>query len=151
MNETNKNQNGRNARLQRIRFGLLISLFGLLVFILGANPGFFNMDRSPVVGFVQIAVFLVGLALICLGGYITLNTFWLGAEKSIAAEIGYRLVSTGYVIAVASGMADILGFGTQVAPSIPYFGFWQGVGVIAGTMTIAVGFIMLIPFHNNRN
>jgi hypothetical protein len=80
------------------------------------------MDRSPVTGFVQIAVFLVGLALMCLGGYLGLNALWNGAQKTIAADIGLRLVSTGYVVAVASGMADIFGFGTQTLPNIPYFG-----------------------------
>ena len=54
----------------RIRTGLFITLIGLLVFLVGARPALFNLDRSPVVGFVQIAVFLVGLAIVCIGGYI---------------------------------------------------------------------------------
>jgi len=103
------------------------------------------MDRSPIVGFVQIAVFLIGLAMICLGGYTTLNTLWNGKDKTIAADIGYRLVSTGYVIAVASGMADVFGFGSQPFPSIPYFGPWQASGVIIGELIIIVGFFLLIP------
>jgi len=134
----------------RIRLGLVITILGLSAFVLGVNPGLFKMDRSPVVGFVQIAVFLIGLALICMGGYITLNTLWNGREKSIGADIGFRLVATGYVITVASGMADILGFGTQTFPAIPYFGIWQSIGVISGIMIIAVGFILLIPFEDNQ-
>jgi hypothetical protein len=128
---------------------LAITLLGLLVFILGVNPGLFNLDRSPVVGFVQIAVFLIGLAMICMGGYLALNTLWNGREKSIGADIGFRLVSTGYVIAVASGMADLLGFGTQTFPQIPYFGLWQSLGVISGIMIIAIGFILMIPFEDD--
>jgi len=134
----------------RIRLGLVITILGLSAFVLGVNPGLFKMDRSPVVGFVQIAVFLIGLALICMGGYITLNTLWNGREKSIGADIGFRLVATGYVITVASGMADILGFGTQTFPAIPYFGIWQSIGVISGIMIIAVGFILMIPFEDNQ-
>ena len=142
MNErTPRNGTGR----LRIRFGLGLVIFGLLVYLLGANPAIFGLDRSPVTGFVQIAVFLVGLAIICLGGYITLNTLWNGKQKTIAADVGQRLVATGYVIAVASGMADVLGFGTHPFPNIPYFGPWQAVGVMIGEAMIALGFLLLVP------
>jgi hypothetical protein len=130
----------------RIRIGLIVTILGFLIFLLGVDPGIFGMDRSPVTGFVQIAVFLVGLALMCLGGYLGLNALWNGAQKTIAADIGLRLVSTGYVVAVASGMADIFGFGTHTLPNIPYFGPWQAIGVMVGEITIAIGFVLLIPF-----
>jgi hypothetical protein len=103
-----------------------------------------------VTGFVQIATFLVGLALMCLGGYLGLNTLWNGRQKTIAADIGLRLVATGYVVAVASGMADIFGFGNQPLPLIPYFGPWQAVGVMIGEATIVLGFILLIPFRSTE-
>ncbi len=141
-------QNGVNH--SRLRIGLAITILGLLVYVLGADPGLFGLDRSPVVGFVQIAVFLVGLAIICLGGYIALNALWNGSEKSIAADIGLRLVSTGYVIAVASGMADIFGFGNHPFPKIPYFGVWQAAGVILGEAMIALGFLLIIPFQRKK-
>jgi len=134
----------------RIRLGLLVTLIGLLVFLLGVDPGLFRLDRSPVTGFVQIAVFLVGLAIICVGGYFTLNALWNGLEKTIAADVGLRLVATGYVIAVASGMADVFGFGTHPFPKIPYFGPLQALGVMVGEAVIALGFFMLIPFHRSH-
>ena len=117
--------------------------------MLGANPALFGLDRSPVVGFVQISVFLIGLAMICLGGYITLNTLWSGREKSIAADIGFRLVSTGYVISFFAGMADIFGLGNQPFPEIPYYGPWQATGVVIGEVIIALGFLLLVP-HPKR-
>src|SRR5512137_2272153 len=91
----------------RIRAGLLMTLFGLIIFLLGARPALFGLDRSPVVGFVQISVFLVGLAVICVGGYISLMVFWKNGNRTIAADIGSRLVATGYVLAAISGMADV--------------------------------------------
>jgi hypothetical protein len=142
MNEDSLRNNNHSLR---VRFGLVVVILGLLIFSLGADPALFSLDRSPIVGFVQIAVFLVGLAMICLGGYIALNTLWNGKEKTIAADIGYRLVSTGYVIAVASGMADVFGFGSQPFPFIPYFGPWQASGVMLGEIVIIVGFFLLIP------
>lgn len=143
-------KNKNRLRSFRIRFGLGVTILGLLVFMLGANPALFGLDRSPVVGFVQISVFLIGLAMICLGGYITLNTLWSGRENSIAADIGFRLVSTGYVISFTAGMADIFGLGNQPFPEIPYYGPWQAAGVVIGEVIIAMGFLLLVP-HPKRN
>ncbi|HVN15458.1 MAG TPA: hypothetical protein VMT73_06935 [Anaerolineales bacterium] len=131
----------------RVRVGLGTTLFGLFVFLVGAKPGWFGWDRSAVVGFVQISVFLVGLAMICVGGYISLLTMWRGMQRSIAADIGLRLVSTGYVISVFAGMADVFGMGSQPLPAVPYFGPWQASGVLIGEVVIAIGFVLLIPFH----
>jgi hypothetical protein len=129
----------------RIRSGLFLTLCGLLVFLVGVRPSIFGLDRSPVVGFVQIAVFLVGLAMVCIGGYISLMAFWRNGNRTIPAEIGSRLVATGYVVAVFSGMADVFGFGSQPPPRVPFFGPWQAVGVEIGEVLIASGFLLLIP------
>jgi hypothetical protein len=131
----------------RIRVGLLIVLFGSFVFLVGIRPALFGLDRSPVVGFVQISVFLVGLAIICIGGYISLIAFWRNRTRTIIADIGPRLVATGYVVAVFSGMADVFGFGTQVRPRVPLFGPWQATGVQIGEVLIAIGFLLLIPYR----
>jgi hypothetical protein len=130
----------------RIRFGLFTVLIGLLIFMIGTKPSIFALDRSPVVGFVQISVFLVGLAIICVGGYISLLAFWKNGERTIPADIGSRMVATGYVVAVFAGMADVFGFGSQPLPNIPYFGPWQALGVEIGEALIAVGFLLLVPF-----
>jgi hypothetical protein len=134
-----------NGRI-RIRSGLGATILGFIIYLLGAEPGLFGLDRSPVVGFVQIATFLVGLGIICLGGYISLAALWNGGQKSIASDIGLRLVGTGYVIAVACGMADIFGFGSNNYPKIPVFGPYQQIGFLAGEVVIAVGLLLLIPY-----
>lgn len=131
----------------RVRTGLVVTLFGLFVFMVGAKPNWFGWDRSPVVGFVQIIVFLIGLGLICLGGYVGLLALWKGLERSIPADIGLRLVSTGYVIAIFAGMADIFGMGSHVAPQVPYFGPLQAAGVLIGEVIIALGFLLMVPFR----
>ena len=136
--------------LMRIRVGLILTLIGFLFFLIGARPDIFGLDRSPVIGFVQIAVFLVGLALMCLGGYVSLLALWKGLVTSIAADIGLRLVATGYVITVFTGMADIFGFGSHPFPIVPYFGPYQALGVFSGEIIIAVGFLMLVPYSHIR-
>jgi hypothetical protein len=134
----------------RTRIGLTILILGLVIFILGADPAIFGMDRSPMTGFIQISVFLIGLGMICIGGYITLNKLWNGTEKTIPADIGLRLISTGYVISVASGMADLFGFGSHPFPNIPYFGRMQAFGVMIGEAIITMGFLLLIPSTSRK-
>lgn len=130
----------------RIRLGLTFTILGFLLFLLGARPSIFGLDRSPVIGFVQIGMFLVGLAIMSLGGYISMMALWKGQPPSILADIGLRLVATGFVIAVFAGMADVFGFGSHPLPDVPYFGGWQTRGVEIGEAIIAIGFLFMIPF-----
>lgn len=132
---------------RRIRNGLLLTLLGLIVFLVGARPDAFGLDISPVIGFIQIAVFVVGLAFMAIGGYIALMSLWKGQEISIAADIGQRLVATGYVVAGFVGMADVFGFGSHIYPMVPYFGIWQQIGVEFGQFLMAAGFLLMIPFR----
>lgn len=130
----------------RIRVGLVLTIFGFLIFLLGARPSLFGLDRSPVIGFVQIGMFLVGLAIMCVGGYISMMALWKKETPSILADIGLRLVATGFVIAVFAGMADVFGFGSHPLPDVPYFGGWQTRGVEIGQAIIAIGFLFMIPY-----
>jgi hypothetical protein len=135
----------------RIRFSLICVGLGLFIFVVGAKPNWFGWSTTAVVGFIQIAVFLIGLALICTGGYIGLSALWGKEERSIIADIGLRLIGTGYVISVFTGMADVFGMGSQGLPKVPYFGPWQAGGVLIGQFVIAIGFLMLIPYHLHSN
>ncbi|HEX5838657.1 MAG TPA: hypothetical protein VFY26_12565 [Anaerolineales bacterium] len=131
----------------RVRFSLISVTLGLLIFTIGAKPNWYGWDRSPVVGFIQIAVFLMGLALICLGGFVGLSALWGKEQRSIIADIGLRVVGTGFVISVFTGLADVFGMGSQPLPNVPYFGPWQAGGVLIGQLVIALGFLMVIPYH----
>jgi len=136
------------ASAPRLRVSVITTFLGLFAFAVGAKPDWFGWDRSPVVGFVQIAVFLVGLGIICVGGAMGLLALWKGQARTILADFGLRLVSTGYVISVFSGMADIAGMGSQPLPGVPYFGPWQATGVLIGEILIAIGFLMLVPYRS---
>jgi hypothetical protein len=134
----------------RVRLGLILTVIGFFVFIVGAKPAWFGWDNSPVVGFIQIAVFIIGLGVICLGGYISLLALWKGGTRTIAADIGMRLVATGYVISVFAGMADVFGMGTQELGEAPFFGPLQARGVLIGQIVVAAGFLLMIPFGKQK-
>ncbi len=129
---------------KRLRFGLITTIAGYLLLLLGARPSMFGLDRSPVIGFVQTASFIIGIGIICLGGYISLMCFWPKGSVSLTADFGLRLVGTGFVITVFTGMADVFGFGSHMLPSVPFFGPLQSAGVILGEAIIAIGLIMMI-------
>jgi hypothetical protein len=151
---TENGLNAGNGRLVngslRKRIGVGLAVVGFILFLFGAEPGFLGLDRSPGTGYLQILIFLLGLALLCIGGYYGLSALWNGFQKTIVADIGLRLVATGYLIAVASGLADLFGFTRLRAPSEVVFGFWQRAGVIIGQGVIALGFLLLIPFRHPR-
>jgi len=150
-NDQNKDEiTPKGVPFIRIRVGLVLTILGFLLFLLGARPSLFGLDRSPVIGFVQIGMFLVGLALMCVGGYISMMALWNKESPSILADIGLRLVATGYVIAVFAGMADVFGFGSHPLPEVPYFGGWQTRGVEIGEAIIAIGFLFMIPYKQNK-
>jgi hypothetical protein len=137
-----------NIAGDRVRFGLFTSIIGLVIFIVGAKPEWFGLSLTPIVGFLQITVFVIGLAIICLGGYVGLAALWGGQEKSIAADIGSRLISTGYVISVFSGLADVFGMSPKDNAKIPFFGPWQAAGVEIGMLMIVIGVLLIIPYQH---
>jgi hypothetical protein len=131
---------------RRIRNGLMVTLIGFFIFLLGARPSIFGLDRSPIIGFVQIAALLLGLGIICIGAYICMIGLWKNSPISIAAEIGMRMVATGFVIAVVAGMADVFGLGSHPL-SKPFFGPIQALGVQIGELVIASGILLMVPYH----
>lgn len=137
--------NGR----RKIRLGLATTIIGYLIFLLGARPSLFGLDRSYVIGFVQTSVFLIGLGIITLGSYSTLNVYWHNGDKTIAADISSRIISTGYVVCVFTGMADIFGMGSHPLPEV-FFGPLQARGMSIGMAAIAIGFLLMIRYKRPK-
>lgn len=130
------------------RLGLTLTGLGIVVFLVGAVPHWFNLDNSQAVGFVQVAVFSIGLLLICLGGTFALNSLWPSHWRSIFADIGLRLAWTGWVFAISAALADVFGLGTRpLATSVTFFGPWQALGVMIGEGIMFIGFLMMIPYQ----
>lgn len=147
--ETDPKDLARTYPKRRVRNGVILAIAGYLVFLLGVRPGLFNLDRSRVIGFAQISVFLAGLGIMVLGSYITLTSFWPQGEKTIAADIGSRLMSTGFVVCFFTAMADIFGLGSHSLPDV-FFGPLQANGMAIGMVTIALGFLLLIRYERQE-
>ena len=128
---------------------MTLVLLGLFVFMLGINPGMIGMDYSPVVGFVQIGVWLTGLALLLLGASLTVRVVRNGRQSSLRSEIGLRLIATGYVFGVAASFADFLGIGAHRLPDI-YFGPLQVFGLALGVVVSLLGVILYWPSRARR-
>jgi hypothetical protein len=127
-------------------FFLLIDFAGLFLFLLGFRPGFFGLDRSPVIGYLQIIVFLFGLGLVVICTYAIESLLRPeGQTLTIREDIGIRLSATGYVLVAVSSSADLIGLGSHPLPGAPYFGVVQSAGLLIGAALIIVGLVMHHP------
>ena len=117
---------------------------GLAVFVVGVEPDVIGMDRSPVVGFVQIGVWLAGLAAVLLGAYSAVRVVRNSRPPTLQSEIGLRLIATGYVVAATASLADFLGIGSHRLPLL-YFGPVQIAGLIFGAFLCIVGLLLFWP------
>jgi hypothetical protein len=125
---------------------LVLDFIGLGLFLLGFQPSIFGLDRSPVIGYLQVVVFLVGLALVVISSYALESLFRSpGQTLTILEDVGARLSATGYVLVVVSSAADLIGLGSHPLPGAPHFGVLQSIGVIFGTAMIIVGLAMYHP------
>jgi hypothetical protein len=123
---------------------MIVVLIGLGIFTIGVNPDLMGLDRSPVIGFVQVGVWLTGLGILVLGAYAAVRVVRNSRPNSLRADIGLRLIATGYVVAAAASLADFIGIGSHHLPWI-YFGPIQVMGLAMGALTSLVGIVLYWP------
>ena len=119
-------------------------LIGLFIFLIGIYPNLIGMDRSSVVGFVQIGVWLFGLGILLLGATLAMKVIRNGYPTTLRSEVGLRLIATGYVLAVTASVADFIGIGSHALPGISY-GPLQVLGLALGVMVSLFGVILYGP------
>lgn len=129
---------------------LLLFLIGNVLVILSLAAEILGLDLTPGFGIVQMLQLLVGLTLLTLAGF--LHMYSLRAPdtpRSLQADIGIRLASTGLVFAYVAGLADLMGIGTHVNPAFerPFVGPLQLGGLIVGIISITAGMIL---YHTSR-
>ena len=123
---------------------MTLVLLGLLIFLVGISPDLIGMDRSPVVGFVQVGVWLTGLAMLLLAAYLTLRVLRNGRPETLLAEVGVRLIATGYVVSAAASLADFIGIGSHTLPGL-VFGHLQVLGLVIGVLVSLLGVVLAWP------
>ncbi|MEE9513114.1 MAG: hypothetical protein V3V46_03465 [Anaerolineales bacterium] len=131
------------ARLARL--WMTVMLIGLLIFMVGIQPDLIGMNRSVTVGFVQIGAWMTGLAILLLAAYSTVRVVRNGKTNSLRADIGIRLIATGYVVAAVGSLADFIGVGAHRMPVI-YFGPIQMIGLVTGVLLSMLGVILYMPW-----
>lgn len=140
------------ARKARDFTGLILSFIGLIVMIVGLKSEWFWAYGSPGIGFAQMMLFLLGLALISMGGFMSLNTIWKKEERSILADFGSRFIATGYVIAIFAGLSDHMGINVLNSETkLVYFGPWEEIGIEIGMIVIVIGLLMMIPYRHPKD
>ncbi len=127
------------------RLWMTVMLIGLLIFMVGIQPDLIGMNRSITVGFVQIGVWLTGLAILLVAAYSTVRVIRNGKPNSLRADIGVRLIATGYVVAAVGSLADFIGVGAHRMPVI-HFGYIQMIGLVAGVLLSMLGVILYMPW-----
>jgi hypothetical protein len=127
-----------------IRRWMALFIFGVLVFLVGVFPGWIGMDRSRVIGFLQMGVWLTGLGLALLGAFLTVRVVRNGRPMSLRAEIGARLIATGYVVSATATLADFLAIGSHRLPWV-YLGPLQVGGLVAGVVVSLIGLVLYWP------
>jgi hypothetical protein len=123
---------------------MTIVLLGLFIFMIGVQPDILGLNRSLTVGFVQIGVWLTGLVILLLASYATVRVVRNGKATSLRADIGLRLIATGYVVAAVASLADFIGVGAQRMPFIT-FGPVQVIGLVTGVVLSLLGVILYWP------
>jgi hypothetical protein len=123
---------------------MTLVVLGLLVFVVGINPDLIGMNRSRVIGFIQMGVWLSGLGVLLLGAVLTVRVVRNGRPMSLRAEVGTRLIATGYVISAAASLADFLAIGSHRLPWV-YLGPLQVAGLAGGVLVSLLGVLLYWP------
>ena len=123
---------------------MTLVVIGLFVFIIGIYPDLIGMNRSRVIGFVQMGVWLTGLGVLLLGSFLAVRVVRNGRPMSLRAEVGTRLIASGYVVSAAASLADFLAIGSHRLPWV-YLGPLQVAGLAGGVIISLVGVLLYWP------
>lgn len=134
----------RQSQKNWIRRFALLAVLGAIAFVLGIDPGLVGMNITPGVGVTQMSLWLAGLGAVLIGGYAAVRIIRNGRPNSLRADIGIRMIATGYVFSAVASLADYLGIGTQRFPTLS-FGTIQIIGLIFGIVVSLIGLILYLP------
>ncbi len=126
--------------------GIALAVLGAVIALIGLFPSITGIEPTPGIGILQIIVILTGFSIMIGGAFLFVQSaYYPGIKHNLAQQIGLRLSLTGLVIATASGLADVLGFGSHpigVEGQRPFFGIYQAIGLLGGFIIASIGVII---------
>ena len=97
------------------QLGIAVSALGIVIALVGLFPGIVAIPPTPGVGVIQILVIVFGFSTMILGALIYAKfKFYAYQQHTLTQQIGIRIAFTGITFAVLSGLADVLGFGSNL-------------------------------------
>jgi hypothetical protein len=144
--------NSKTNRLRNIVI-ILLFVFGFLLLILAIAADYLGIDITPGFGVIQTVAFLSALTLLTLGTFVLLHSKRpKEAPRSLQAEISTRLIATGLVLTYVTGLSDLIGIGTHVAPDFnrPFIGPLQVGGILIGVLLILFGLTLYYTSRGQR-
>jgi len=131
------------------QFSITIGALGIVITLIGLFPGIAGLEAASGVGVLQVLVTLLGFSLLFTGAYVFAKLeFFRGMPATLAQNIGIRLTLTGMLIAAASGLADVLGFGSHpnTQNTRPLLGNLQAIAFVGGILIASSGVVIYALF-----
>ncbi len=154
------NLDDRTQREERERYAqltILVGSLGLVLTLIGLFPSITGVAVQSGIGLLQIMVILSGLTLLIIGALIFVKiSFYPFITTNLAQDIAIRLSLTGLLMTAATGLADLLGYGTHSPndeSNLPQVGEWQAAGMVIGFVIASVGvlvFALMGPSENDE-
>ena len=133
------------AKLSQV--GITVVFLGVVITVIGLFPSVVGLEQSAGIGIVQTLVILAGFTTLIMGALLYVQSaYFPGIKHNLAQKIGFRLSLTGLVFAIASGLADLLGYGSHppgVEGQRPFLGNWQALGLLSGFAIASVGVLIV--------
>jgi hypothetical protein len=125
------------------QFGVFTGVVGVVATFMGLYPNAVDTDFTPGIGLAQILTALVGLTLLTSGAYVFVYDLWhRGRPQTLSQDIGVRMGLTGLTFAIATSLADVLGFGSHSLGANLTFGYVQAGGMAVGFLFAALGVVV---------
>ncbi|CAG0998374.1 MAG: hypothetical protein IAE83_10065 [Anaerolinea sp.] len=128
------------------QLGIMIILLGGVITMIGFFPGVIGAESAGGIGVLQTLAILSGFAILIGGAFVFLrSSYYPSSKHTLAQRIAARLSMTGIVFSTASGLADVLGFGSHPPiPPIqrPMLGSTQMVGLFLGFAIASAGVVI---------
>jgi hypothetical protein len=145
--------NGRIINQGRAIATIILFVIGTLLSVVSLAAEILDLNFTPGFGIVQMVQLLIGLTCLTIAGFMHLYSLRPpNTARSLQADVGIRLAATGLVFAFISGLSDLVGIGTHMAPEFerPFVGPLQLGGIILGVLSITAGLLLYYTSRGRR-